>query len=582
MALDGAYLHLLKNELEQKLVGLRVEKIFQPNRDEIVVAFRGAGGAYKLLMSARANSPRVNITQYPPENPQTPPMLCMLLRKRLSGAKLEAISGYGLERALRFDFLATDELGDKIRLSLVIEIMGKYSNIIFIDGSGIIIDALKRVDMSMSSQRLVLPGLEYMLPPPQDKLNPLEVTAEEIAEKIKNSNRVQALNKALLSSVQGFSPIVCRELEHLTGRGAALDTQSMTDEHYSRLKFFLNRTINEIKENKCVPCMVQSLEGRPIDFSFMNILQYGTGAKTLKFESLSELLDGFYLERDRAERMRVKGQDLLKRLSNITDRLTRKINAQKIELANSEDREHLRIKGDLLQANLYRLKKGDTEVELENFYDENLPKIKIKLNPALTPGQNAQKYYKDYRKAKNAQQYLAVEIEKAGQELEYIDSVFDSLSRAETERELNEIKQELIDGGYIKRIRSKQKIKGTLSPLEFTSKSGLKILVGRNNVQNDKLTLKTAKNYDLWFHTKDIPGSHTIIISQGQTPDDDAILYAASLAAYHSRAKDSSKVPVDYTLVKYVSKPQGAKPGMVIYKNQKTLFVAPSLTPPED
>lgn len=582
MALDGAFLHFLKNELGQKLVGLRVEKIFQPNRDEIVVAFRGMGGAYKLLMSARANSPRVNITQYPPENPQTPPMLCMLLRKRLSGARLEAISEYGLERALRFDFSATDELGDKIRLSLVAEIMGKYSNIIFIDGNGIIIDALKRVDMSMSSQRLVLPGLEYKLPPPQNKLNPLEVTASEIVNKIKRSNKVLSLSKAILSSVQGLSPIVCRELEHLTGRGAALDTQSMTDEHYSRLEFFLKRTISEIEENKCAPCMVQSLEGRPIDFSFMNILQYGTGAKTVGFDSLSELLDSFYLERDRAERMRVKGQDLLKRLTNTTDRLSRKINAQKIELANSEDREHLRIKGDLLQANLYRLKKGDTEVELENFYDEALPKIKIKLNPALTPGQNAQKYYRDYRKAKNARQHLAVEIEKAQQELEYIDSVFDSLSRAETERELGEIKQELIDCGYIKRIRSKQKLKGTLPPLEFTSKSGLKILVGRNNVQNDKLTLKTAKNYDLWFHTKDIPGSHTIIISQGETPDDDAILYAARLAAYHSRAKDSSKVPVDYTLVKYVSKPQGAKPGMVIYKNQKTLFVAPSLNPPGD
>lgn len=577
MALDGAFLRFIKTELEEKLIGLRVEKVFQPNRDELVVAFRGVSGAYKVLMSARANSPRVNITQYPPENPQTPPMLCMLLRKRLTGAKLKEITQYQLERVIRFTFDATDELGDKIELSLIAEIMGKYSNVIFVDGSGNVIDALKRVDMTMSSQRLVLPGVEYRLPPPQDKLNPLEVTADEIIGRIRSSGKTVTLNKAILSAVQGFSPVVCRELEHLTGRGAELDTLSMTDEQYSRLSFFLKRTLGEIGDNKGIPCMVQDLNGKPIDFSFMNILQYGTAAKTVRFESFSELLDSFYLERDKTERMRVKGQDLLRLLTNITERLTRKINTQKIELANSEDREPLRIKGDLLQANLYRIEKGMTEIEVENFYEENMPMIKIKLNPALTPGQNAQKYYKDYRKAKNAQQYLTVEIEKAQQELLYIDTVFDSLSRAETERELAEIKQELIEGGYIKRIRSRQKIKGTLPPLEFTSKSGLKILVGRNNVQNDKLTLKTARNYDLWFHTKDIPGSHTIIVSQGETPDDETILYAAQLAAYHSRAKESSKVPVDYTLIKYVSKAVGAKPGMVIYKNQKTLFVKPAL-----
>ncbi|MGN0457239.1 MAG: NFACT family protein [Acutalibacteraceae bacterium] len=577
MALDGAFLRFIKTELEEKLIGLRVEKVFQPNRDELVVAFRGVSGAYKVLMSARANSPRVNITQYPPENPQTPPMLCMLLRKRLTGAKLKEITQYQLERVIRFTFDATDELGDKIELSLIAEIMGKYSNVIFVDGSGNVIDALKRVDMTMSSQRLVLPGVEYRLPPPQDKLNPLEVTADEIIGRIRSSGKTVTLNKAILSAVQGFSPVVCRELEHLTGRGAELDTLSMTDEQYSRLGFFLKRTLGEIGDNKGIPCMVQDLNGKPIDFSFMNILQYGTAAKTVRFESFSELLDSFYLEHDKTERMRVKGQDLLRLLTNITERLTRKINTQKIELSNSEDREPLRIKGDLLQANLYRIEKGMTEVEVENFYEENMPMIKIKLNPALTPGQNAQKYYKDYRKAKNAQQYLTVEIEKAQQELLYIDTVFDSLSRAETERELAEIKQELIEGGYIKRIRSRQKIKGTLPPLEFTSKSGLKILVGRNNVQNDKLTLKTARNYDLWFHTKDIPGSHTIIVSQGETPDDETILYAAQLAAYHSRAKESSKVPVDYTLIKYVSKAVGAKPGMVIYKNQKTLFVKPAL-----
>ena len=581
MALDGAFLRYVVCEMREKLDGMRVEKIFQPNRDEIVVAFRGVGGAYKVLMSARANSPRVNITSYPPENPQTPPMLCMLLRKKLTGARLREIKQYGLERVVRFIFDGTDELGDKIELSLIAEIMGKYSNVIFVDGDDNVIDALKRVDLSMSSQRLVLPGLSYQLPPAQNKLDPLESGAEEIIKRIKQSEKALLLSKALLSTVQGVSPIVCREIEYITGRGAELNTKEMSEEYYSRLEFFLKRTVNEIRQVKGEPCMVQSIDGKLLDFSFMNILQYGTGAKTVRFESFSELLDNFYLERDKIERMRVKGQDLLKQLSNITDRLTRKINAQKAELASSEDREHLRIKGDLLQANLYKIEKGATEVELENFYDENLSKIKIKLNPALTAGQNAQRYYKNYRKAKNAQQFLAVEIERAQQELIYIDSVFDSLSRAETERELSEIKQELVLSGYIKKIRSKQKPKEALKPLEFTSKSGLKILVGRNNLQNDSLTLKKSKNYDLWFHTKNIPGSHTVICTQGETPDDETILYAAQLAAYHSRARQSSKVPVDYTLIKYVSKAQGAKPGMVIYKNQKTLFVKPTLTQDE-
>lgn len=578
MALDGAFLHFLRSELEQKLVGLRVEKIFQPNREEIVIAFRGVSRAYKLLMSARANSPRVNITQFPPENPQTPPMLCMLLRKRLCGAKLKSVKQYELERMLRFVFEATDELGNETELSLIDEIMGKYSNVIIVDNNNTIIDALKRVDISMSSQRLVLPGIEYKLPPPQNKLNPLKNSAEDIICKIKSLNKFQALNKSILEVIQGLSPIVCRELEYLAGKGTSIVENGTTSlEQYKRLKFFLTRLIKEISEYSSTPCMVQGMGGKPIDFSFMDILQYDNGAKIIRFDSCNELLDNFYLERDNRERMRVKEQDLLKRLSNISERLNRKINTQKIELLNSKNREQLRIKADLLQANLYRIKNGATQVELQNFYESPPSTIKIELNPALTPVQNSQKYYKEYRKAKNAQTYLTVAIEKAESELLYIDSVFESLSRAKNEQELNEIKQELVDGGYIKKTHTRQKTQKVTSPLKFESNSGLTILVGRNNTQNDKLTLKTAKNYDLWFHTKNIPGSHTIIISQGSTPDDDSILYAAQLAAYHSKAKNSNKVPVDYTLVKYVSKPQGAKPGMVIYKNQKTLFVTPSL-----
>lgn len=580
MALDGMFLHHVRKELEDTLLGFRVEKIYQPGKEEIVLSMRGQGGAHKLLMSAKASSPRVHLTDYAPENPQTPPMLCMLLRKRLTGAKLRAVRQPQLERMLAFDFDATDELGDRVQLTLTIEIMGKYSNVILSDGEGLIIDALKRVDMTMSSQRLVLPGILYEMPPAQDKPCLLGTPVQDILDRLAHMEKDMALNKALLQNIQGVSPIVCRELEHLTGRGAELTVMAMTPEHKQRLSFFLDRLSGTVSATSGAPYMVSELKGKPLDFSFMDIVQYGTAALVKRYDSFSALLDSFYFERDRADRMKNKAQDLLKLLSNASDRLARKINTQQAELSACADREPLRINGDLIQANLYRIEKGAPFADLENFYEENSPLIRIKLNPALSATQNAQKYYKAYSKAKTAEQVLAVQLEKAQEELQYIDTVFDALSRAETERELTEIRDELTEQGYIKKARGRQKTSAALPPLTFTSGEGFTILVGRNNRQNDKLTLKTANNNDIWFHTKNIPGSHTIIVTDGKTPGEQTILEAAQLAAYHSRAKDSAQVPVDYTQVRYVSKPQGAKPGMVIYKNNKTLYVTPCVPEP--
>lgn len=574
MALDGAFLRHIKKELEEQALTARVDKIYQPNRDELVLFLRTRGGMLRLLMSARANSPRVHFTQYAPENPKTPPMLCMLLRKRLSGAKLVAIRQPELERLLYFDFDATNELGDKVRLTLVMEIMGKYSNIILIDGEGIIIDALKRVDAEMSSQRLVLPGLQYRLPPPQNKRNLLKCTAEEIFSDLKREAGDRALNKALLQQIQGISPVVCRELEHLTGRGRDLSIHQMSQDDEDRLRFFVDRLRGTVSSAGGAPYLVADRQGKPLDFSFFNITQYGSGAVVNRADSFSALLDQFYAERDRIERMRVRSQDLLRILSNLSERLSRKINAQRAELNQCADREQLRVCGDLLNANLYRIDKGAQRVELENFY-QGMEPVTIRLNPALTPSQNAQKYYKDYRKARTAEQVLAGQIEQAQQELEYVDTVFDALSRAGTERELNEIRQELLEQGYLKRSKGKQKPQAMMGPLAFTSSEGFLILVGRNNRQNDKLTMKQANNNDLWFHTKNIPGSHTIVVTEGRTPGEQTIREAAVLAAYHSRAKNSSQVPVDYTQIRSVNKPAGAKPGMVIYDNYHTLYVTP-------
>lgn len=575
MALDGAFLRHIKKEIEGLALGARVEKIAQPNREEMVFTLRTRTDHYKLLLSARANSARIHFTRFVPENPKVPPMLCMLLRKRLSGAKLAAVRQPGLERLLLLDFDANNELGDEIRLTLAVEIMGRYSNLILVDENGKIVDALKRVDAEMSSERLVLPGLSYQLPPPQKKLCMLETDSEALLARLRALPADTELAKALLANVQGVSPVVCREIQHLTGRGTDLYTQEMTEEHWGRLRFFLDRLIQTVRGIEGAPHMAVSVAKKPMDFSFMNITQYGTAAIVTRQETFSDLLDAFYEGRDRIERMRARSQDLLRVLSNASDRLSRKINIQRAELKKCAERDQLRICGDLISANLYQIEKGSTSVSLQNFYEADAPLVKIKLDPAKTPSQNAQKYYKDYRKARTAEEKLTEQIHQAQQELEYLDTVFEELSRAKVERDLSEIRQELVEQGYIRAQRGKQKPVAA-APLEFTSSDGFRILVGRNNRQNDRLTLKQANNNDIWFHTKNIPGSHTILVTDGREPTETAIREAAMLAAAHSRARESSQVPVDYTQVRNVNKPSGAKPGMVIYVKYNTVYVTPA------
>ncbi len=578
MALDGAFLHHLKAEIGGALIGARVDKVFQPNRDELILAFRGFDAAHKLLISARANSARINLTKIPVENPMQPPMLCMLLRKKLQGAKLLGIDQPELERALLLRFDSVNELGDHVELTLAVEIMGRYSNIILVDENGKIIDALKRVDAEMSSERLVLPGLLYRLPPPQDKLSMLACTAEEVLARMDALPRDMELSKALLAVLQGVSPIVAREIQSQVGRGAEVTVRAMSPELRERTLYFVKRLMDTVRETAGAPYMVSDMQKKPKDFSFLDIHQYGAAMIVSKKDSFSGLLDAFYAERDQIERMRVKSQDLLRLLTNHADRLNRKIANQTAELEACAQRDTYRVKGDLLSANMYAIEKGTQSVRLQNFYDENLAELEIRLDPALTPQQNAQKYYKAYRKAKTAEEKLTEQIALAKTELAYIDSVFEALSMAENERDLNEIRAELSEQGYVRRQRGKknQKAAPLSAPLKFTTKDGFTVLVGRNNRQNDRLTMKDANNNDIWFHTKNIPGSHTVLVTDGRTPTEAAMEEAAILAAQHSRARDSAQVPVDYTQIRYVSKPQGAKPGMVIYVNYKTIFVDPT------
>lgn len=576
MALDGAFLRHIKGELEEKLLGARVDKIHQPNREELVVAFRTRESAYKVLFSARANSARVHFTAIPLENPKQPPMLCMLLRKKLQGAKVIAIRQPELERLLHFDFDSINELGDHVTLTLTMEIMGRYSNIILSDENGKIIDALKRVDAEMSSQRLVLPGLSYQLPPPQNKLCPLAASQQQVVEALKSLPKDMELSKGYLAVLQGVSPIVCRELAYQVGRGRELTVKTMDEEQYFRAGFFYQQMKDTVGQASGKPYMAINAQKKPMDFSFLEIHQYGTAAVVKEAESFSVLLDEFYRERDKLERMRVREQDLLRLLSTHSERLSRKINVQRGELEQCANRDALRVAGDLISASMYAIPKGAASVDLPNFYEQEQPMVHIKLDPALNASQNAQKYYKEYRKAKTAEEKLTEQIDLAGKELVYLESVLDALARAETERDLSEIRAELQEQGYLRKLRSKKEKPAAVSaPMKFTSSDGFTILVGRNNRQNDKLTLKTANNNDIWFHTKNIPGSHTVLVTEGRTPTETAMEEAAQLAALHSRAKDSAQVPVDYTQIRNVSKPQGAKPGMVIYVNYKTIYVTP-------
>lgn len=572
MALDGIFLRHIKKEIEDEALGARVSQIYQPNRDELVFALRTFKGNRKLLLSARANSPRVHFCTNTPENPASPPMFCMLLRKRIGGGKLVAVRQQDCDRILFLDFECVNELGDTVMITVVCEIMGMYSNIIIIDSNGVIIDSLKRVDLTMSSRRLVLPNIKYELPEPQDKADITKASVDQICDRAHNLPSETSLNKALLQCVQGVSPIVCRELEYKVMEGATNRLEGvLLDRLTSVLKDFADTCMNCTGK----PYVVFRDDGKPMDYTFINIEQYGNFATVKEYDSFSQLLDTFYEERDSRERMRVKSQDLTKLLVNLCERISRKLSKQTIELKQCADREHLRVCGDLLQANLYRIEKGSSFAEVENFYDENMAKIRIKLNPAISPAANAQKYYKDYQKAKNAEQILTEQIKLGREELTYIESVLDTVNRCESEKELAQIREELSEQGYVRKAKGKQKAPSAIPPMEFTSSDGFKIYVGRNNKQNDKLTLKTAAKNDMWLHTKDIHGSHTIIATEGKEATDTAILEAAQLAAYYSKARESAQVPVDYTLVRYVSKPSGAKPGMVIYVNNKTVYVTP-------
>lgn len=572
MALDGIYLSLVRKELSP-LIGGRVDKIHQPTKEELIIGIRTREGGYRLLLNSAAGTARVHLTRENIENPKTPPMFCMLMRKRLSSGKLVDIRQDGFERILYFDFDSANELGDIERLTIAAEIMGRRSNIILIDGEGKMIDSIKRVNPEMSSVRPVLPGMDYTLPPKSPRAN-LEELDFGVLRKMLAMYERKRLSNALVQTLEGISPVFADEaVWRACGEDKAVC--DVSEEEFTRLENWLKAESDKLRGGEHRYITLSDEEGRLKDFCFTDIAHFGSLMQIKEHESACELLDSFYSQRGRLDRIKQKAQDLFHLLTSLSERTARRTANQRQELAECADRESLKIKGDLIMTNLYAVQKGMTSLRCENFYSEQGGEIEIPLDPRLTPLQNAQRYYKEYKKADTAEKKLVELIAQGEREQQYIDSVLDSLTRADSEADISQLREELAEQGYIKKRSLKAKTMKSLPPLKFVSDDGYTILVGRHNRQNDRLTLKDSQKTDIWLHTQNITGSHTVICTNGTEPPFSTIEQAARIAAYHSKARESSQVPVDYTLIKYVKKPVGAKPGMVIFTNQKTLYVKP-------
>ena len=576
MPLDALCLSGVVHELQNALSGAKIDKIYQPGRDEVVLALRAPAGNVKLLLSANPSHPRAHLTQISRENPDKPPMFCMLLRKHLSGARLLELVQPPMERVVDLRLEALDELGDRVERRLVLEAMGRHSNLILLDGEGRIMDCLRRVDSDMSARRQVLPGLFYRLPPAQEKLDPSSLDRAALESALAAAPEESQADKWLLDTFGGLSPLICRELAFRAGGATDARLHQMGEGGRSRLLDELEGLLRSVQENSFAPVMLEK-EGHPSDFTFQPISQYGPAVSCVPFPSFSALLDRFYEQRENQERVRQRGQDLIRSVTNARDRAARKIGLQEQELAATRDRERLRQFGDIITSNLHAMEKGMSRLTAADFYDPECPQIHIPLDPLLTPQQNAAKYYKEYNKAKTAESILTLQIEKGRRDLDYLNSVLEAIALAEGERDLQEIRQELTDTGYLRRpSKARDRGKRVVSkPMEFRSSSGLRISVGKNNTQNDLLTTKQAFKSDLWFHTQKIHGSHVILWTEGGQPDLTSIQEAAQLAAWFSQGRESGKVAVDYTPVKYVKKPGGARPGMVVYTTYETAYVAP-------
>ena len=568
MAFDALFLTAVLQEIREKATGARVEKIHQPSRDTVILHLRCEGGREKLLFAPNPAAPRLHLTTANPENPDQPPMFCMLLRKHLSGARLAKVTQMPMERMAAFFFDCTDEMGYPVQKQLVVELMGRTCNLYLLDPDGRIIDCLRRVGLDETSKRPALPGMYYHLPDPVAKKDPATLTAEDYVNLLAVPG-ADLLADRLMDTLGGLSPLVCREAALFAAgdtdaRVSGLDPRSAGE----KLALFFGEHLAHP-----APYYYATPDGMPKQFAFCPIRQYGACQQA---ESFTALLDAYYIVKDKKDAMRQKGQAVRKTLSNLCQRIRRKLAVQEQELLATYDRERLRQLGDIVTANLHRITKGQTSLAAEDFYDEEMKTVEIPLSATLSPQQNAAKFYKDYTRMKTAEKELTRQIALGQQELQYLESVLETLDRAQTDAELEEIRQELQAGGYIRGDSGKKRMRqNKLAPLRFESTDGYPIYVGRNNRQNEELTFQLARKDDIWLHAQKVHGSHVIISCGGTVPPDNTVTQAAQLAAHYAGSVGGQNIPVDVTPVKQVKKIPGGKPGMVIYHTYRTVIVNP-------
>lgn len=585
MALDGLVIHSIVDELNSKLLGGKIDKVHQPENDEMVLHIRNNQENFKLILSASASNPRVYIANNSKkENPINAPMFCMLFRKHIQGGNIVGICQVGFERIIKISVESFDELKEKTTKDIIIEIMGRHSNIILTHTSDDkIIDSAKRIPPSISRVRQILPGMSYTLPPEQDKINPLENIS--INEFISTLNTFDGnISKAIYSKFLGISPIISKEICFRANVDEKSNIKDMSDDDFKCLYNAFSALFDDIKSNNYSPSIVidENID-KVVDFSCVNLSLF-SGLSFINNDSMSKILEDYYKTKDIKDRIHQRSSDLRKSISIKLDRLYNKLKKQQEELAVSNSAGKYKIKGELLTSYIYMVEKGMENIEVSNFYDPEYKNITIALNKNLTPSENAQKYFKRYSKMKTAKVELTHQIQISEEEIDYLENIILSIENCENLAELLDIREELGKVGYIK-IKNKNKkevklaakpSKLTTKPHEFISSDGFKILVGKNNKQNDFLTLKIAENNDIWMHTKNIPGSHVIIKCEGKEVPDQTIFEGGMLAAYFSKGKLSSKVPVDYTNKKNIKKPNGSKPGMVIYDTNSTVYVDPN------
>lgn len=577
MPFDGITTFAICRELSEALIGGRIDKIYQPEADEAVLNVRSQGKMHRLLLTANASHARLQLTRQKPETPLQPPMFCMLFRKHYTGGKISQIIQHNFDRIIEIRLEVLSELGDPCEKSIFMEIMGKHSNLILVDESGQIIDCIRHVSPRMSSVRSVQPGLPYHLPTHNQKANPIELMARGDDSFVASMRACEGpVEKGLYQTLNGLSPFAAREILDRAGIDGRKRFQELSMEEQGKLRETLKCLLEQMKNAGGPYFLYRDEAGKILDFSVVPY-QTMTGVDTQEFATLGDLMDVYYQRSDVQDKMKQKSQDLRHLVTTNLERALKKQGLQEKQMAGTRDREDDRIRGELITANVYQLKKGMNQCSLVNYYEEDRPTMEIRLDVNLTPAQNAQKYFARYQKQKRTEEALTVQLALTREEVQYLESILTALEMADCEKDLEDVRTELYETGYIKKARKARKNLSASRPISFVTTEGVKGFVGKNNIQNDQLTFKTAGPYDEWFHVKDMPGSHVILqvgsLTMGKDYTGQSLLEAAAMAAAHSKGAGGNNVPVDHAQRRYVKKPSGARPGFVNYTHQQTIYV---------